>query len=142
MFYGVALSVPSLEKRWSFGRSNGITDGVNFVFLGVPLDTPKLHSLVKILDIVRAVPAKFSVLLSLLDVPDYRSLVFAEMFSLQFTVTDECYLLLKLPDTTNLTAVRTEINIINFLFMCGKIVDAVEVWKGEDPEMSVISTGS
>ena len=139
MFYGVALSVPSLEKRWSFGRSNGITDGVNFVFLGVPLDTPKLHSLVKILDIVRAVPAKFSVLLSFLDVPDYRSLVFAEMFSLQFTVTDGCYLL---PDTTNLTAVRTEINIINFLFMCGKIVDAVEVWKGEDPEMSVISTGS
>ena len=142
MFYGVALSVPSLEKRWSFGRSNGIADGVNFVFLGVPLDTPKLHSLVKILDIVRAVPAKFSVLLSFLDVPDYRSLVFAEMFSLQFTVTDECYLLLMLPDTTNLTAVRTEINIINFLFMCGKIVDAVEVWKGEDPEMSVISTGS
>ena len=139
MFYGVALSVPSLEKRWSFGRSNGITDGVNFVFLGVPLDTPKLHSLVEILDIVRAVPAKFSVLLSFLDIPDYRSLVFAEMFSLQFTVTDECYLL---PDTTNLTAVRTEINIINFLFMCGKIVDAVEVWKGEDPEMSVISTGS
>ena len=141
MFYGVALSVPSLEKRWSFGRSNGITDGVNFVFLGVPLDTPKLHSLVQILDIVRAVPAKFSVLLSFLDVPDYRSLVFAEMFSLSLLL-QKCYLLLMLPDTTNLTAVRTEINIINFLFMCGKIVDAVEVRKGEDPEMSVISTGS
>lgn len=128
-----------MQERRSFRRSYRIADGVDFVFLDVSLYTAKLDSLVKILHIVWTVPAQLCVFLPFLHIPDYRSLVFAEMFSLQFTVTDECYLL---PDTTNLTAVRTEINIINFLFMCGKIVDAVEVWKGEDPEMSVISTGS
>ena len=128
-----------MQERWSFRRSYRIADGVDFVFLDVSLYTAKLDSLVQILHIVWTVPAQLCVFLPFLHIPDYRSLVFAEMFSLQFTVTDECYLL---PDTTNLTAVRTEINIINFLFMCGKIVDAVEVWKGEDPEMSVISTGS
>ena len=47
-----------------------------------------------------------------------------------------------LPDATNLAAVRTEVDIINFLVVGRKVVDVVEVWEGEDPEMSIVSTGS
>ena len=65
-----------MQERWSLRGSNGITDGVDFVFLVVSLDTTKLNSLVQILNIVRTVPAKFCVLLSFLHIPNYRSLVF------------------------------------------------------------------
>ena len=47
-----------------------------------------------------------------------------------------------LPDATDLAAVRTEVDIINFLVVSRKVVNVVEVWKGEDTEMSVVSPGS
>ena len=66
-----------MQERWSFRRSYGITDGVDFVFLDVALNTSELHSLVEILDIVGTVPAQLCVFLPFLHIPDYRSLVFA-----------------------------------------------------------------
>ena len=66
-----------MQERRSFRRSYRITDGVDFVFLDVALNTSELHSLVEILDIVGTVPAQLCVFLPFLHIPDYRSLVFA-----------------------------------------------------------------
>ena len=64
-----------------------VTDGVDFVFLDVALHTTKLDSLVEILDIVGRVPAQLCVFLAFLDIPNYRSLVFAVKYSSQYQET-------------------------------------------------------
>ena len=50
--------------------------------------------------------------------------------------------LIYVPDATNLATVWAEIDIINFFVVGRKVVNAVKVRKGEDPEMSVVSPGS
>ena len=73
-----------MQERRSFRGADWITDGVDFVFLDVALHTPKLDSLVEILDIVGRVPAQLCVFLPFLHIPDYRSLVFAVKYSSQY----------------------------------------------------------
>ena len=73
-----------MQEIWSFRRSYGITDGVDFVFLDVALNTSELHSLVEILDIVGTVPAQLCVFLPFLHIPDYRSFVFAVKHSTEY----------------------------------------------------------